>query len=317
MVVSTMLKMLGIQYRPGIDDVLLANHGLETTGNFLEYVRYLLHQSRNAIIEGKPEYKEADLVSNLTIDEIKKLLKGLPIGRRPLTRLQLSQLEDRAYDAGYNLDAFEKFMEPFKHSGLSAARKASYRKSYLAGVKKRRIENGYVQRVCIWVSIGNVSEAERTRVYESLYRSLSGKKIVDLSQMAYSEIDADTNALIWPNDYNSLIEVVGGSPEFNKAYNDSIEVINDSVWAGSHLIVMDICYNNISDLIRIVPAPFFIFSIKSNEWHRSSCYEVSVEKKEWLLSECRKFQKSLNQALSSFDSESNSRSYISLEELNS
>ncbi len=74
--VKQLLECLGVKYRPGLDDELWANHGVETVGDFAGYATYLTHETETAIKEGKELYRMDELVSNLTIEEIKKIRDG-------------------------------------------------------------------------------------------------------------------------------------------------------------------------------------------------------------------------------------------------
>lgn len=75
--VNSILDMLGVVYREGIDDSMIENHGLETVGRFRDFAVYLTHETEQAILEGKEKYELSELVSNMTIDEIKKSVRDI------------------------------------------------------------------------------------------------------------------------------------------------------------------------------------------------------------------------------------------------
>ncbi|MCC8101689.1 MAG: hypothetical protein LIP11_05315 [Clostridiales bacterium] len=68
--IASLLKQLGIYFRPGLDDELWKNHGVETVGNFAGYATYLTHETEDAIRDGKEKYEMDEIVSNLNYHEV-------------------------------------------------------------------------------------------------------------------------------------------------------------------------------------------------------------------------------------------------------
>ena len=64
--VRTIMDCLGIFFRPGLDDSLWQEHGVETIGNFTGYAMYLTHETKEAIDDAKELYSIDELISNLT-----------------------------------------------------------------------------------------------------------------------------------------------------------------------------------------------------------------------------------------------------------
>ena len=80
--ISAWLRMVGVEYRKELDDALWDNRGVEGTRNFANAAMYLTHETDQAIRDGKTRYEMTELVSNLTLEEIKKVRKdifGLPM----------------------------------------------------------------------------------------------------------------------------------------------------------------------------------------------------------------------------------------------
>lgn len=63
--VSTILNDLGIIFRKE-DATMIANHGIETVGDFGAYATYLTHDTEKAIADGKQHYNTESIVSNIT-----------------------------------------------------------------------------------------------------------------------------------------------------------------------------------------------------------------------------------------------------------
>lgn len=74
--VRTIMDCLGIFFRPGLDDSLWQEHGVETIGNYTGYAVYLTHETKEAIDDAKELYSIDELISNLTKDEIIQIREG-------------------------------------------------------------------------------------------------------------------------------------------------------------------------------------------------------------------------------------------------
>ena len=74
--IKTVLKALGIEFRQGIDDNLLREHGCETVQNFSSYSLYLTHETEDAILDGKALYDLSEVVSILQNPNLSKIREG-------------------------------------------------------------------------------------------------------------------------------------------------------------------------------------------------------------------------------------------------
>ena len=104
--ISAWLRMVGIEYRKELDDALWDNRGVEGTRNFASAAMYLTHETDQAIRDGKTRYELSELVSNLTLEEIKKVREGyirVANASRKVDMQEMSELDQMAYKAGYDL----------------------------------------------------------------------------------------------------------------------------------------------------------------------------------------------------------------------
>lgn len=141
------LKLLGIRFRSGIDDTLMKEHGLETCGDYVLYIRYLLHKSPGAKKKGKQEYNIEDLVSNLSYDCIQSKLDGIE-NSNPFEILQIE-----AEELGYNLGNLMNWISFKKLNNLSNSKIKRLMKAYTDGVEKRSFEGATIDRMCICIAI--------------------------------------------------------------------------------------------------------------------------------------------------------------------
>lgn len=108
--VSTLLDMLGICFRQGVDDILWVNHGVETVRDFAGYALYLTHETQAAIDAAKELYDLSEIISNLDEDGIKAVRAGYKrVTNRRVTQDDLEALDREAYDLGYSLGNFNEW----------------------------------------------------------------------------------------------------------------------------------------------------------------------------------------------------------------
>lgn len=103
------MDCLGIFFRPGLDDIIWQEHGVETIGNFTGYAMYLTHETKEAIDDAKELYSIDELISNLTKDEIIHIREGyirVSVNAHKVTGDELAALDQDAYNLGYALKIF-------------------------------------------------------------------------------------------------------------------------------------------------------------------------------------------------------------------
>lgn len=151
--VSDILKELGVVFRRGVDDELWLNHGVETIGNFAGYAMYLTHETEDAIRDAKELYDTAEIVSNLTPEEIKEVRNGyIRVGsKHKLGHDDLVALDAQAYALGYELKSFDEWYNEQPFVVRSHAKVRVIRESYERGVDARIEAHDEILRTCIFV----------------------------------------------------------------------------------------------------------------------------------------------------------------------
>ncbi len=154
--VRNVLDALGIVFRPGLDDDLWKNHGVETVGNFPGYAAYLTHETEDAIRDGKTRYPLDELVSNLTIEEIKEVRQGyLRVSQNTkMTTAAWVELDQQAYNIGREFGDFDAWYGELPFVARSGARIKTIRESYDRGVREAVNEDPKVLRTCIFIQGG-------------------------------------------------------------------------------------------------------------------------------------------------------------------
>lgn len=149
--ISTLLNMLEIHFRE--EDKNLFKKGCESLGgSYRENAIYLLHNSTQAIKEGKAEYQMKELISNLSISEIENLINGkLNLDKNPKPTLEfLTALDETAYNLGLNskpmdmFSAWQEFYDNLPFSIRSSAKLKYVEESYQRGIRhqSKQSKNG-------------------------------------------------------------------------------------------------------------------------------------------------------------------------------
>lgn len=153
---STIMYRLGIHFRPHIDDLLFANHGVEATYDFNEYVLYLMHETKKARLDGKPPYSWTKFISNLSQDEIQQLIDGY---KRIVDSSILPTMEDwirldkAAYDLGFQLGDFDQWYNALPFTVRQGSRVKTIKESYQRGIMAR-VKDGAsncILRLCVYI----------------------------------------------------------------------------------------------------------------------------------------------------------------------
>lgn len=164
--VKQILECLGIKYRPGLDDELWANHGVETVGDFAGYATYLTHETETAIKEGKELYRMDELVSNLTIEEIKKIRDGylrVSESTKKLNTSDLIALDDTAYKLGYELKNFTEWYDSQPFNVRSNAKMKTIVKVMIE-VLMHELKRGLKCSAYVFLFMVNLIVAKRMRL---------------------------------------------------------------------------------------------------------------------------------------------------------
>lgn len=152
--VKAILDMLHIQFRQGLDDLLLKNHGIESIGSFTGYAMYLTHETDDAIADNKEIYKISEIISNLDEEEIKCIRAGyLSIDNvsEKVTMSKLAKLDKQAFDLGYAMGNFTDWYKNLPFSVRSSSKMKTIKESYDMGVQVKLEEGSEINRLCIYI----------------------------------------------------------------------------------------------------------------------------------------------------------------------
>lgn len=154
--VSTILSMLKIVFRPGLDDMIWAERGVERIHDLGTMVAYLTHETEKAEREGKEVYNRDEIISNLQPDEIDQLRDGylrISHSKHKATIDEQIELHAAAYKAGYeNAMTWRQFKAtlPFIIQKSKSAC-SIFIEAYNQGVDDRMAERSEVLRLCVFI----------------------------------------------------------------------------------------------------------------------------------------------------------------------
>ena len=232
--ISEILDMLHIYFRPGIDDILVLNHGIESIVNFQNYSVYLTHETPKAIQDNKELYGIEEIFSNLSLDEIKRVREGylrVTEAQKKPTMSELAKLDAEAFNLGYKLKNFSDWYNALPFTIRSNSKMKIIEASYQRGVDKRIEENQEMNRLCIYIKgKPNTGKTFATK------KALSGKKILSVGGGGSGKFDrlrADHEAIIIDDDCcPNLLNMTDNY--ICRAYKRNS---NNPAWAGKYFIV--------------------------------------------------------------------------------
>lgn len=229
-----MLNWFHIYYRPGLDDTLLENYAIESVGNFQAYAVYLTHETEEAQRDNKELYSISEIISNLSLDEIKAVRDGyirIADASSKVTMSKLAELDEEAFKLGYELKSFEDWYNALSFSIRSNAKMKTIRESYNRGVEELLNENPRITRLCIFIK----GEANTGKTFATL-KALEGRDILSVGGGGTGKFDklrASTDAIVIDDDVCPNL--------LNIADNFLCHVYrrgsNNPVWAGKYLVV--------------------------------------------------------------------------------
>lgn len=234
--VKRILEGLHIVFRPGIDDNLIMNHGLETIGKFAGYCLYLTHETDEAIADAKELYDMSELISNLSIDEIKQVREGYirVSEKRKITNEELIALDKEAFQMGYELKNFDDWYGGQPFNVRSHAKMKTIKESYMRGAEKRLDEDDTVLRLSVYIQgAGNLG-----KTYTSI-KALKENGIDNVYTVGggntgkFDKLRCDHSAIVIDDDVcPNLLNMSD-----NKMCHAYRRGSNNPIWTGSHFIV--------------------------------------------------------------------------------
>lgn len=231
--VGTILQLLNIYYRPGIDDDLWKGHGVETVGEFGGYAVYLTHETEEAIRDAKERYDVSEIVSNLTLDEIEQVRAGYirVSEKRKLSQDELVALDKEAYDMGYEMKDFNSWYNSQPFAVRSNAKMKVIKESYDRGVQARVDEHQEINRLCVFIQ-----GAPNTGKTYASKKALDGKRILSVGGGGTGKFDLlrpDHEAIVIDDDVcPNLLNMTDNY--ICRAYKRNS---NNPAWAGRYFVV--------------------------------------------------------------------------------
>ena len=232
--VRTIMDCLGIFFRPGLDDRLWQEHGVETIGNYTGYAMYLTHETKEAIDEAKELYSVDELISNLTKDEIIHIREGyirVSANAHKVTSDELASLDQDAYDLGYALKNFAQWYDAQPFTVRSNAKIKTIQESYERGVNARLEEGRAITRLCIYIQ----GPPNSGKTYAAL-AALDGKQVLSIGGGGTGKFDRlrpDHDAIVIDDDVcPNLLNMTDNY--ICRAYKRNS---NNPAWAGRYFIV--------------------------------------------------------------------------------
>lgn len=199
--VSTILNMLNIEYRPDVDETLWNEHGVETVKNFGAMAMYLTHDTEQAQLDGKEKYELEELVSNLSMDEIKQVREGyirVSASNKKVSMEELSKLDEEAYKMGYDLKDFDEWYRSLPFQIRSNAKMKTIRESYNMGASERAELKENLNRLCVFIE----GESNTGKTYATIH-ALDGKRILPVGGGGtgkFDELSTGHDALVIDDD---------------------------------------------------------------------------------------------------------------------
>lgn len=232
--VSTILNALGIKYRKGLDDTLWSKHGVETIAKFSHMAAYLTHETEQAQLDGKEVYELTELVSNLTIDEIKQVRDGYVRVTKSTGKVSMedmSTLDEQAWQIGYDLKDFSSWYQSLPFAVRCNHKMSTVQRRYNLGVHDRAIRREKRIRLCVFIQ----GKPNTGKTYSTL-EALEGKRILSIGGGGTGQFDtleASTEAIILDDDVcKNLLNMTDNY--ICQAYRRNN---NNPYWCGQYFIV--------------------------------------------------------------------------------
>ena len=231
--VRQILNLLGVVYRPDKDESLWKNHGVETVRHFDRMTLYLLHETEDAVEDGKEPYGIEEFVSNLTTTEIQNVMDGYvrpsQAGRVDMSRL--AELDAQAYQLGYERKDFDAWYDALSFAERAAAKMKTIRESFDRGLARSVAEHDEVTRLSIFIRGDN----NHGKTYAALH-ALDGKKKLKVAggkTGKFDKLSPTTQAIIVDDDTSPHLLTMADN-YVCQAYRRGS---NNPYWCGQYFVV--------------------------------------------------------------------------------
>lgn len=196
--VQQILRQMGVKYREE-DKNLWACHGVETVGDFAGYAMYLTHETPDAERDGKTLYRIEEIVSNLTLDEIKEIRNGyVRVGTGKISKGDMSMRDNEAYQLGLELGNFKKWFGSLDFKTRDHTSMKTVKASYYRGVEDRVEQDNAVNRLCIF--IGGGTDKGKTYAAEEALKGIPFVEISGQGSGRYDDLKPHHDALVINDD---------------------------------------------------------------------------------------------------------------------
>ena len=273
--VSTVLNMLGIVFRPEIDDLLWKKDGVDTIHKgYASAVSYLIHDTEEC--ESKPTeeapYEIEEIISNLIIEELKQVLEGYShfATSEKLTMADYENLDKEAYQMGYELKDFDAWYGSLPFVVRCNTKMRVIRESYDRGIKERAKQSDIeILRLCVFIQgAGNLGKSYACSYALKDYNTL---KVNGGKTGRYDNLTVSTQALFVDDDHGTNILGFCGS-SMVQAYKRGS---NNPWWCGDRYIVT---YNSSFEKW------LNLSGVTTKEWNKDINHEVPTQEYEAALS---------------------------------
>jgi hypothetical protein len=269
--IRTVLNALGVEFRRGKDEYLV-EHGLETCRNYSACALYATHETPQAIADGKERYQLEELISNLTIDEIKEIRAGYvrPSATRRATMDDLIALDKEAFDRGYQLKDFSTWYNELPFNIRSHCKMKTIRESFNRGIQSRIDKHIEIVRTCIYIQgepqVGKTYTS--TKALENMGIKYSDIYMVDNSGTGQYDRLKPTHKAIIIDDQTSSNMLKASDNYICRMHRRGSD---DPIWTGEILVVTsnlefkewlhDCGFKN-EDNIKAMVSRFFICKVE-------------------------------------------------------
>ena len=309
--ISTILNALGIVFRKDVDDLLWTEDGIDTCKDFAGYATYLTHETEQAVLDGKTRYELEELVSNLTIDEIKQVRDGytrLSDTNGKVCVSAMAKLDEEAYKLGQDLGDFDKWYGELPFIVRCNTKMSTVSKSYHRGVEDRvKHGNREVTRICIFIqgkpNIGKTYAAKK---------ALAGKYVLEIAGGGTGKFDTLTPAheaiILDDTTCGNLLNLTD-----NYICQTYKRNSNNPYWCGEWFVVTsNLTFDeflrtcNISqEHFDAMRSRFFVCHVENHDGKNylicdSSCKRGSVEERQYRKEKYMQFRDIYNETLQSY-----------------
>ncbi len=190
--VSTILNDLGIVFRKE-DATMIANHGIETVGDFGAYATYLTHDTEKAINDGKQHYDMSAIVSNMSSEEILKIREGyvrVSDKMKKVTSGEIVEVDEFCYELGRQFGDFDDWYYNQRIFLRSNARMKHCKEKYNKGIQDSIDAESFINRLCIFITgKGNTGKSYTSKM---TLIEMGYKRIVSVDNCGTGKFDKVT-----------------------------------------------------------------------------------------------------------------------------